>query len=118
MEDYPTAAGSNSRQHRAVPPQKYSLTASPQTGYRNFKILKEIFLPQETFAQPTELIAIVFKNMKDKPPFKTCGTDILQFSEPQLSELQVLLQIRNYLFSTGHVQGHSVLPDQIYEGKD
>jgi hypothetical protein len=56
--------------------------------------------------------------MKDKPPFKTCGTDILQFSEPQLSELQVLLQIRNYLFSTGHVQGHSVLPDQIYEGKD
>lgn len=55
--------------------------------------------------------------MKDKPPFKTCGTDILQFSEPQLSELQVLLQFKNCLFSIGHVQVHSMLSGPINEGK-
>ena len=51
-------------------------------------------------------------------PLKNCRTDILHFSEPQLSELEVLLQFRNCLFSIGHVQVYSMLSDHIHEGKD
>ena len=55
--------------------------------------------------------------MKDKPPFKNCITGILLFY-PHLSELQVLLQFRNRLLSTGHVQVQYMISVPMHEGQN